>query len=79
MASYLEDHNKFIYKEDLQDLIDTYETDFDFIREDIEKYREQNINHECFKVIHPWNYELDLVDLKYVLNNDHIDQIIYLL
>ena len=40
MASYLEDHNKFIYKEDLQILIDTYETDFDFIREDIEKYRE---------------------------------------
>ena len=28
------------------------------------------MSHECFQVLHPWAYELDSVDLKYVLNND---------
>ena len=28
------------------------------------------MNHECFQVLHPWNYDLDTVDFKYVLNNN---------
>jgi hypothetical protein len=26
--------------------------------------------HECFQVLHPWAYELDSVDFKYIVNND---------
>jgi hypothetical protein len=28
------------------------------------------MNHECFQVLHPWAYELDSVDFKYIINND---------
>lgn len=27
------------------------------------------MNHECFQVLHPWAYELDNVDFKYIVNN----------
>ena len=27
------------------------------------------MNHECFQVLHPWAYELDSVDFKYIVNN----------
>lgn len=33
------------------------------------------MKHECFSVLHPWAYELDLVDFKYVMNNDLKPQI----
>lgn len=28
------------------------------------------MSYEIFQVLHPWAYELDQVDLKYVMNND---------
>ena len=28
------------------------------------------MNHECFQVLHPWAYELDNVDFKYIVNNN---------
>ena len=34
------------------------------------KYRAQGINHQCFSVLHPWAYDLDKVDFKYIMNND---------
>lgn len=61
---------KPIQEDDLRNPIKTYQTDFEFIKEDIERYREQNMSHECFQVLHPWAYELEAVDLKYVLNNN---------
>jgi hypothetical protein len=43
------------------------------------KFRAQKMPHECFTVLHPWAYELDLVDFKYVLNNNLRPKIIALL
>ena len=57
-------------EDDLANPISTYETEFDFIRDDIVKYRTQRIKHECFSVLHPWAYDLDKVDFKYIMNND---------
>jgi hypothetical protein len=37
------------------------------------------MSHECFSVLHPWAYELDLVDFKYVLNNNLRSKILSLL
>ena len=70
---------KPILEDDLRNPIKTYQTDFEFIKEDIERYREQNMSHECFQVLHPWAYELDAVDLKYVLNNNLNNEIMNLL
>ncbi len=53
----------------------TYETDFEFIKEDIEKYRQQRIKSECFSVLHPWAYDLDQVDFKYIINVNINDKI----
>lgn len=61
---------KEILEDDLRNPIKTYQTDFDFIKEDLERYRAAGMGHECFQVLHPWAYELDAVDLKYVLNSD---------
>ena len=30
------------------------------------------MNHTCFTVLHPWAYDLDLVDFKYVINKDQV-------
>ena len=40
--------NKNINEDDLSNPIKTYQTDFLFIKEDIERFRKQNMNHECF-------------------------------
>jgi len=49
------------------------------LKDDIERYREQNIKHECFQVLHPWAYDLDAVDMKYIVNNNLEAQICELL
>ena len=33
------------------------------------------MNHECFQVLHPWAYELDSVDFKYIVNNNLAEEI----
>jgi len=70
IGSFLRNHKKQILEDDLSNPIKTYQTDFQFIKEDIERFREQNMNHQCFQVLHPWAYELDNVDFKYIVNND---------
>ena len=70
LGSYLRNPKKVILEDDLRNPIKTYQTDYLFIKEDICKFRAQNMSHECFSVLHPWAYELDLVDFKYVLNNN---------
>jgi hypothetical protein len=34
-----------------------------------------NKEHECFQVLHPWAYDLDAVDIKYIVNNNLETQI----
>lgn len=70
IGSFLRNHKKAINEDDLSNPIKTYQTDFEFIKEDIERFRQQNMNHECFQVLHPWAYELDNVDFKYIVNNN---------
>lgn len=33
------------------------------------------MNHQCFQVLHPWAYELDNVDFKYIVNNNLVEDI----
>jgi hypothetical protein len=61
---------KPIVEDDLHNPIKTYQTTFDFLKEDIERYREQRIKHQCFQVLHPWAYDLNTVDMKYVVNTN---------
>jgi len=68
--SFVRNPRKIINQDDLANSISTYETEFDFIKEDIEKYRSQRIKYECFSVLHPWAYDLDQVDFKYIINNN---------
>mmetsp|Transcript_17622 Transcript_17622/g.29755 ORF Transcript_17622/g.29755 Transcript_17622/m.29755 type:complete len:553 (-) Transcript_17622:917-2575(-) len=70
IGSFLRNHQKQINEDDLSNPIKTYQTDFEFIKEDIERFRSQNMNHQCFQVLHPWAYELDNVDFKYIVNNN---------
>jgi hypothetical protein len=79
LGSYLRNPKKEILEDDLKNPMKTYQTDFLFIKEDIMKFRSQHMSHECFSVLHPWAYELDLVDFKYVLNNNLRSKIISLL
>lgn len=61
---------KPIVEDDLHNPIKTYQTTFDFLKEDIERYRDQRIKHQCFQVLHPWAYDLSTVDMKYVVNTN---------
>lgn len=76
IGSFVRNPKKQINADDLANSISTYETTFEFIKEDIEKYRAQRIKHECFSVLHPWAYDLDLVDFKYIINNDITPKIV---
>jgi len=73
--SFVRNPRKVINQDDLANSISTYETDFEFIKEDIEKYRSQRIKYECFSVLHPWAYDLDQVDFKYIINNNISDKV----
>lgn len=70
IGSFLRNRKKEVDEDDLSNPIKTYQTDFAFIKEDIERFRSQNMSHECFQVLHPWAYELDSVDFKYIVNNN---------
>jgi len=70
IGSFIRNPKKTVTEDDLANSMSTYETDFTFIEEDIVKYRSQRIKHECFSVLHPWAYDLDQVDFKYIVNND---------
>ena len=70
IGSFIRNGKKPIVEDDLSNPITTYETRFEFLKEDIQQYRFQRIKHECFSVLHPWAYDLDKVDFKYIMNND---------
>jgi len=76
IGSFIRNPKKEVNEDDLNNPISTYETDFDFIRDDIVKYRSQRIKHECFSVLHPWAYDLDKVDFKYIMNNDLTSKVV---
>jgi len=69
IGSFLRNKKKSIDIDDLSNPIKTYQTSFEFLRSDIQRYRDQNLKHECFQTLHPWAYDLDGVDLKYIVNN----------
>jgi len=70
IGSFIRNQKKPINEDDLGNPVNTYETEFEFLKEDIQQYRTQRIKHECFSVLHPWAYDLDKVDFKYIMNND---------
>jgi len=70
IGAFIRNDKKKFVEDDMKNPIETYETDFAFISDDIVKYRAQGINHQCFSVLHPWAYDLDKVDFKYIMNND---------
>lgn len=70
ISHYLKNVKKEIHKDDLANPVLSFQTSFDFVRTDIERYRAQNMKYECFQVLHPWAYDLDQVDFKYVINKD---------
>ena len=71
--------NKPIVEDDLHNPIKTYQTTFEFLKEDIERYRDQKIKHQCFQVLHPWAYDLNTVDMRYIVNTNLEAQICQLL
>ena len=76
IAYYLKNTGKQVDEDDLRNPIQSYGTTFDFLRRDIEQFRAQKMKHDCFTVLHPWAYDLDTVDFKYVVNKDHVQTII---
>ena len=70
IGSFIRNSKKPINEDDLGNPVNTYETQFEFLKEDIQQYRAQRIKHECFSVLHPWAYDLDKVDFKYIMNNN---------
>lgn len=75
LGSFIRNKKKTINADDLTNPIDTYETTFEFLEEDITRYRNQGIKHECFAVLHPWAYDLNKVDFKYIMNNDLTEKV----
>lgn len=70
ISHFLKNAKKEIQKDDLANPVLSFQTSFEFVRADIERYRAQNMKYECFQVLHPWAYDLDQVDFKYVINKD---------
>lgn len=71
MSQFLRAKNsKTIDEDDLKNPIVSFQTSFPFVKNEIEKFRDQNMNHTCFTVLHPWAYDLDVVDFKYIINKD---------
>jgi len=62
-------------EDDLKNPITSFQTSFDFVRDEIQKFRSQNMSHSCFTVLHPWAYDLELVDFKYIINKDQTNKI----
>lgn len=70
ISHFLKNTKKAIEEDDLKNPIVSFQTSYEFVKADIERYRAQNMKYECFQVLHPWAYDLDQVDFKYVINKD---------
>jgi lipopolysaccharide biosynthesis protein len=60
---------KKVNADDLANPIQTYETSIEFLTEDIQKFRDQKLNLSNFDKLHPYQYDIDKVDLKYMMHN----------
>jgi hypothetical protein len=75
IGQFIRNPKKKIQEDDLANPTHVYECEFNFIVEDIERFRAQRIKYECFQVLHPWAYDLDNVDFKYILNNNLTEKV----
>lgn len=75
IAYFLKNSKKKIEEDDLRNPIQTYSTAFAFVRDDIQHFRNQNMKPNCFSVLHPWAYDLDTVDFKYIVNRDLVSEV----
>lgn len=50
--------------------METYETTIYFVLNDIDRHRRQHTPVGCFMTLYPWAYDIDLVDMQIILNND---------
>jgi hypothetical protein len=70
IMSFLRNKSKGIDVDDLTNPIKTYQTTFEFLRDDIQRYRDQNLPLKCFEVLHPWTYDIDSVDMMLIVNTN---------
>ena len=75
ISQFLKNPKRQIEEDDLKNPVDSFQSYYEFVRADVERYRAQNMKYECFQVLHPWAYDLDQVDFKYVINKDQTQQI----
>jgi hypothetical protein len=73
MRYFLRKKDKRIEEDDLENPIRTYQTCFEFIEQDITRFRQQNLQEQCFDKLHPYQYDIEKVDLRYMINNRLID------
>jgi hypothetical protein len=57
-------------EEEVACLMETYETSLHFVLQDIDRHRRQGTPTQCFMTLYPWAYDLDLIDMQIVMNND---------
>jgi len=71
----LKNTKKAIEEDDLKNPVVSFQSSYEFVKADVERYRSQNMKYECFQVLHPWAYDLEQVDFKYVINKDQTTNI----
>ena len=59
-------------EDDVRNPIVSFQTSFPFVKADVEQFRRQHMKYECFQVLHPWAYDLDQVDFKYIISKDQV-------
>lgn len=75
ISHFLKNPKKPIEEDDLKNPAVSFQSNFEFVKADVERYRAQQMKYECFQVLHPWAYDLDQVDFKYVINKDQTSSI----
>ncbi len=75
ISHFLKNPKKPIEEDDLKNPAVSFQSNFEFVKADVERYRAQQMRYECFQVLHPWAYDLDQVDFKYVINKDQTQNI----
>ncbi len=75
ISQFLKNSTRSIEEDDLKNPVVSFQSFYEFVKADVERYRQQNMKYECFQVLHPWAYDLDQVDFKYVINKDQTQSI----
>ena len=68
--SYLKEPKKPLKEEDLAPIMEVYECNLHFVLADIDRHRKQATPVQCFMTLYPWAYDIDMVDMQIVMNND---------